>query len=323
MLLYNLNAIARKLEIDYKQLTSHIEHRGVKGNYREELLKRYLRDLIPSKYSIGTGIIVDANQKQSRQQDFFIYDNVNSPVFLKMEATQVIPIESVYAVIEVKSTLSKAELEKSIVNIRSVKSLELNPMESKLYIPSKENQTLGMVFAYTCETKVDTVISNLKELNEHMAIPYNHQINMICILDKGVIIYIDKRGMNQITLMPSENTICTKVEEEGSVEKNLTLFYLLLQHHLNLFNKVSPNLLLYAQKSGFFDQCYTRTSLDMMDNQTVLKIGNSELTVEEMERINKAHKQWVDSLKKGKNASDEAWQNLMYSVQKLYEENKQ
>ena len=63
MLLYNLNAIAKKLEIDYTQLTSQIEHRGIKGNYREELLKRYLRDLFPGKYSIGTGIIVDANQR--------------------------------------------------------------------------------------------------------------------------------------------------------------------------------------------------------------------------------------------------------------------
>lgn len=36
MLLYNLNAIAKKLKIDYKQLTSHIEHQGIKGNYQEE-----------------------------------------------------------------------------------------------------------------------------------------------------------------------------------------------------------------------------------------------------------------------------------------------
>lgn len=29
MLLYNLNAIAKKLKIDYKQLTSHIEQIGL------------------------------------------------------------------------------------------------------------------------------------------------------------------------------------------------------------------------------------------------------------------------------------------------------
>ncbi len=89
--------------------------------------------------------------------------------------------------------------------------MELNPLESKLYIPSKEYQTLELIFAYSCNITVDTIINNLKELNEHMNIPYNHQINMICILDKGVIVYIDKRGMNQIALMPSENTIYTKV----------------------------------------------------------------------------------------------------------------
>ena len=322
MLLYNLNAIAKKLEIDYKQLTSHIEHQGIKGNYREELLKRYLRDLIPGKYSIGTGIIVDANQEQSKQQDFFIYDNINSPVFLKMEAAQVIPIESVYAVIEVKSVLSKPELEKSAVNIRSVKRLELNPLESKFYIPSKENQTLGMIFAYSCNTTVDTVINNLKEINERMDIPYNHQINMICILDKGVIVYIDKKGMNQITLMPSDNTIYTKVESQGNVEKNLTLFYLLLQHHLNLFIKVSPNLLLYAQKSGFFDQCYTSTSINMMDDQTVWNIGKSEFTAEEVKKMSESYKQLMRNSKTDGQDSEDALQNIITFFKKITEENK-
>lgn len=322
MLLYNLNAIAKKLEIDYTQLTSQIEHRGIKGNYREELLKRYLRELIPSKYSIGTGVIVDANQSQSRQQDFFIYDNGNSPVFLKMEAAQVIPVESVYAVIEVKSVLTKAELEKSIINIRSVKRLELNPLETKFYIPSKENQTLGLVFAYSCNTTVDTIISNLYQLNKHMDIPYNHQINMICILDKGVIVYIDKRGMNQITLMPSENTIYTKIESQENVEKNLTLFYLLLQHHLNLFIKVSPDLLLYAQRGGFFDQCFTSTSLDMMDKHTVWNIGKSEFTVEEIKEMSKASKQLMGNLEMEENEKEEIFQNVVKVFEKIKDEDK-
>lgn len=195
--------------------------------------------------------------------------------------------------------------------------MELNPLESKLYIPSKEYQTLELIFAYSCNITVDTIINNLKELNEHMNIPYNHQINMICILDKGVIVYIDKRGMNQIALMPSENTIYTKVESQENVEKNLTLFYLLLQHHLNLFIKVSPDLLLYAQRGGFFDQCYTSTSLDMIDNHAVWNIGKSEFTAEEVKEMSKAYKQLMGNCEMGENEREEALKNMMKFFEKI------
>lgn len=174
--------------------------------------------------------------------------------------------------------------------------MELKPLESKFFTPSKENQTLGMIFAYSCKT---------------------NQINMICILDKGVILYIDKRGMNQITLMPSENTIYTKVESQENVEKNLTPFYLLLQHHLNLFVKVSPNLLLYAQRGGFFEQCYTSTSLNMMDNQTAWNIGNGTLPAEEIKKMDELCKILAGNSKIDEQEREEAQENAKNIFQKI------
>ena len=61
---------------------------------------------------------MDLQGKQSRQQDFFVYDAFNSPAFLQTESSCIIPVESVYAIIEIKSTLNKETLRQSIENIK-------------------------------------------------------------------------------------------------------------------------------------------------------------------------------------------------------------
>ena len=106
MFIYNLEAIAEKLNIDYNKVTSKIEHNGIKGTAREDILKKYLGDLFPKRYSICSGTIIDSNQTQSKQQDFIIYDSFNCPSFYETETNKILPIESIYATIEIKSTLT-------------------------------------------------------------------------------------------------------------------------------------------------------------------------------------------------------------------------
>lgn len=107
MLLYNIESMAKKMSIDYQGVTNHIEHMGLRGSSRENILREYIRQLLPQKFAVGNGIITDVNGTQSKQQDFFVYDTFNSPIFLHMESSCVIPVESVYATVEVKSTLTK------------------------------------------------------------------------------------------------------------------------------------------------------------------------------------------------------------------------
>lgn len=72
MFIYNLEDVAKKLKIDFEGITKQIQHNVVKGSAREDLLKDYLKKLLPEKYSISSGIIIDNNQKQSKQQNFII-----------------------------------------------------------------------------------------------------------------------------------------------------------------------------------------------------------------------------------------------------------
>lgn len=116
-------SISQKMMLDFNEITSRINHNGEKGAARETVLQNYLRTYIPDKYSFSKGTLIDCNDNQSKQVDIIIHDKYTTPYLVDMESTNVIPIESVYAVIEVKSTLTKEELRKSTQNIRSVKNL--------------------------------------------------------------------------------------------------------------------------------------------------------------------------------------------------------
>lgn len=117
-------SISKKMTLDFSEVTSRINHNGEKGTARENVLQNYLRNYIPDKYTFSKGTIIDCNDNQSRQVDIIIHDKYTTPYLIDMDSTKVIPVESVYAVIEVKSTLTKEELRKSIENINSVKQLK-------------------------------------------------------------------------------------------------------------------------------------------------------------------------------------------------------
>lgn len=244
MFIYNLQAIAEKLKIDYDSVTSKIEHNGVKGTAREDLLKQNLSSLFPKRYSICSGVIIDSNQKQSRQQDFIIYDSFNCPAFYETESNKILPIESVYATIEIKSTLTKETLKQCIDNIKSVRSLEKEATPySKIF-----KYPVGFVFAYSSDSSLETIQKNLFELNKDINPDY--QISIICILDKGLIFNVRKENIVEYTVYPNSNTTigCSK----SDLSNNLYSFYLLIMQYLNSVHIDTPNLLDYAIKMDAF-----------------------------------------------------------------------
>lgn len=253
MFIYNLQEMARSLKSEYDLITDRIEHTGIKGTMREDKLKEYLKKLLPQKYEITSGCIVDANEKQSKQQDFIIYDNFNSPSFIASEKEQVVPIESVYATVEVKSTLTIDELKKSLKNIESVHLLEkIKPM-SNSFIISKIRAPICMIFAYTSDTSLENIVEHVDEINKEILV--QNRVSIICVLDKGIIFGVDKYGFVNIELNPSERTLY--VTHDDIIENNLYLFYLLMITGLNNINLPPVNLMGYAEKLKKADYSHT------------------------------------------------------------------
>jgi hypothetical protein len=99
------------------------EHASTAGTATEHhwinLFERYL----PRRYRAAPAFIIDADGGRSRQIDIAIFDNLYSPPLFPHEAGLHLPAESVYAVFEVKPTISKQWLRDAAEKAASVRAL--------------------------------------------------------------------------------------------------------------------------------------------------------------------------------------------------------
>ncbi|MCC0766592.1 DUF6602 domain-containing protein [Micrococcus luteus] len=81
-------------------------HRGEEGRWCEALLAKYIKNLMPSRYEVCTGFIVNpAASHVSRQLDIIVYDRQQFAPILSYGDGAVIDYRSVVAAISVKRTL--------------------------------------------------------------------------------------------------------------------------------------------------------------------------------------------------------------------------
>ncbi|KKA46002.1 hypothetical protein WN56_02505 [Salinivibrio sp. KP-1] len=89
------------------------------GNYKEELLRNLLRNLLPKKYEVSTGFILsldqNGNELKSKQQDIIIWNSNEFSAIFRDDEFVIVPPEACQAVIEVKSTLTKNTLKKAML----------------------------------------------------------------------------------------------------------------------------------------------------------------------------------------------------------------
>ena len=81
-------------------------------------------DHLPIRYRTEKSFVVDSKGRLSDQIDAVIFDGQYSPLVLNHAGLLYVPAESVYAVFEVKQTLSKAHVEYAGDKARSVRRLE-------------------------------------------------------------------------------------------------------------------------------------------------------------------------------------------------------
>jgi hypothetical protein len=112
---------------------SQLKHAGLVGKVRQILVETLLIPLLPDGFRIGTGKVTDSRGSLSSETDVIIYDRRSVPPVLYDEKHGIFPIESVYYVIEVKSTLSGAEFERSIQNGVQLRSLVGRQPHSALF----------------------------------------------------------------------------------------------------------------------------------------------------------------------------------------------
>lgn len=160
-------AIMSRVESEVYAINGVFEHQGVKGSGNESILIELLSKFLPKKYGIGTGVVVDRNGCQSKQTDIVIYDAINYPEIFSLTSAKFFPIDFVYAVIEVKTTIDSTKLNDAVLNIRSVQSLDFIKQEFRcsptdpvtelnddtiLWYTKSTTPPLGLIFGYATKT---------------------------------------------------------------------------------------------------------------------------------------------------------------------------
>lgn len=130
------------------------------GNYKESLIRSFLRSVLPKRYEISTGFVLSKHYKgdiiKSKQIDIIIWDSENySPIFRDGEFV-IIPPEACKIVIEVKGKLKLSDI-----------SYTLNCFDRLNYFWGVEyNQGFNIsrfIFAFDLDSRVSFPDSVLKK----------------------------------------------------------------------------------------------------------------------------------------------------------------
>lgn len=100
-----------------------ITHNGKMGEVNERYFIEIIRQYLPKRYSVDSGIVIDLKGKTSNQIDVIIYDHQYSPTLLDQQGHRFIPAESVYAILEIKPKIDKTYLEYAAQKAESVRVL--------------------------------------------------------------------------------------------------------------------------------------------------------------------------------------------------------
>lgn len=190
-------SVYNKLEADALLFNRRLPHEGLKGSENERALAEVIRGFLPSRYGVEDNVLViDRHGNSSRQCDIVIFDDFQFPKYLR----KVYPIETVHAVIEVKTELTKQQASGALENRRALQALDSDPALTPYWQNKSKEQNIRhlppvhCIFGYRSSTEdfstfarwfddpCDSVPPNAEGLYH---VPFNRFL--VCALDKGII----------------------------------------------------------------------------------------------------------------------------------------
>lgn len=170
-----LKTATPKLEAEYN-MSQIIQHSPSKGALREYILNNIIRPFLPKRYGLANCECFDSLGKTSKQLDIVIYDDMFSYA-IPCGDFHLLPFESVYGVIEIKSLLNKDSFTESISNISSLKKLHREPAGKCQILPNLEIEINGINWSTNAFTTPFGVVFAYDSADPKTVINYFHSIS--------------------------------------------------------------------------------------------------------------------------------------------------
>jgi hypothetical protein len=238
------------------------------GNQVEIAVREWLTRLMPKSVSIGHGHIIDINSNISPQLDCIICDNKGiSTLFRAKDKTEYTPMDSAYAIGEIKSTYYEShkyiqnfgdiinkintELERKLQENTAANGLTKDALLHHL-LHSSTNKYLNRLFAFAFFVNSgDATVEKLKEI--YRSTPDNKLPNVTVFLNGCIVIKASLDGEKMNLYKYPEDApesakwyILPMPRHEGSdalVEgKHLGFLFYLLMNHINESLLEKPNV---------------------------------------------------------------------------------
>lgn len=187
------DGITDRMMSEIDSISERMSHQGEKGRNNEAILSEFLKHHLPTRYTVSTGKIVGVGGTESGQIDLIIHDRLDTPELIGSHEWRLVPIETVYAVISVKTSLNKTELRDAMKSIESVRSLPrtaaiIQGIGGFQRVPEdKVLRPRALVFGYQSTWKTAESFSNaftnlLDEFDD------DNRPNGVCALNQAFII---------------------------------------------------------------------------------------------------------------------------------------
>jgi len=122
-------------------------HRGEEGRHIEGIVRGVLEKLLPKRFSIGSGFVINFEGGISTQQDVVLFDNYNNAPLLYEGSAGLFTAESVYATIEVKKTLNARELKKTATKINGFRKVTRKKLTTTVQTTEQKRADGARIFS--------------------------------------------------------------------------------------------------------------------------------------------------------------------------------
>ena len=246
-------AMSKGLRSSFEAHVAGGRHTYEKGLRNEEVLIKFLAGLLPPKYGVSRGEVVDSKGGVARQADVVIYDAHHAPLLQAGETSQVFPAESVYAVIELKPSLNRTTLAEAVEMVRSAKALDRSAVVTthgghRLFGGPQPNPPLfGAIFALKSSHIERLIVPALAD--HHGKLRPEHWVDCICVLDSALVYHFLKSPAPSGADDWAPTVLCkdARLGYYDSREDTLLLFYLFLLFQLNAKELFPPDFIKYVE----------------------------------------------------------------------------
>lgn len=248
---------------------SSILHRArdikASGNEIEIAVRSMLSELLPLKYKISNGHIIDQNLNVSKQYDLIISEHIDhNPIAHFNDTTELFFYESIYLTGEIKATWNIKNLKDTFASITDLKGrLKRKGIDSKTLLSGNQEVQLDVeltknpirnpLFNFVFAIKEDTDFHKFKELYK-VDESLRFQPNMTVILNRGIFILVNKSdleiGKLTVHLYPEYITdfssVAWKFIDCSQGGRNLAYLLFCISQHLNNVILEKPPYLKYS-----------------------------------------------------------------------------